>query len=124
MNLLAESHAFDKLHGDEVRPATLTDFVNVRDVRMIERRGGRRLLFKAAHSIMVSSHLHRQSLQSDFAMEPRILRQVHLAHSAFADFRDDAVVRKCCVDAQRFAHYLWLLYFFRPSYSFAPLIFQ
>ena len=40
VDLLAERDAFDELHRDEVRSVALTDFINVRDVRMIERGGG------------------------------------------------------------------------------------
>ena len=91
MNLLAERHASDKLHG-EVRPVAHTNLVNVRDVRMIERRRGRRPLLEAAHSILVSGHFRGENLQRHFAMEPRILRQINLTHAAFADLGDDAVM--------------------------------
>ena len=40
MNLLAQRITVDVLHGDEVRAFALADFVDVRDVRMIECGGG------------------------------------------------------------------------------------
>jgi hypothetical protein len=58
---------------------------------MIERRRGRGLLFEAAHSVLVSSHFRRKNLQRHFAMEPRILSQIDLTHSACADLGDDPV---------------------------------
>ena len=40
VDLLAQSNAVDKLHRDEVHAFALADFVDVRDVRMIERGRG------------------------------------------------------------------------------------
>src|SRR6266550_899305 len=39
MNLLAQRHAIDKLHCDELGSVVLADFMDGSDVRMIKRRG-------------------------------------------------------------------------------------
>jgi hypothetical protein len=46
MEVLAQRDSVDKFHGDEVRPVTLTNLVNVCNVRMIERCRSRRFLFE------------------------------------------------------------------------------
>src|SRR5258708_4691135 len=47
----------------------------------------------------------------------RIFGQKHFTHPARSDFGDNAVMRKCCVDAQRLIHSLFTTYLFRPSYK-------
>src|SRR5713226_3223252 len=68
MNLFAQREAVDKLHRDEMHTLLLADFVDVRDVRMIERRGGLRLLDKAAHAILVGGNFDGKNLQGYLAM--------------------------------------------------------
>ena len=52
MNFLAQCRPFDKLHRNKIDPVTLTNFIDVRDVRVVQ--GGRRLRFlhKAVHSAL------------------------------------------------------------------------
>ena len=71
---------------------------------MIERRCSLRFLFEAAHSILVSGHFWGQNLQRHFAVEPRILSQIDLAHAAGADLRDDPVMRQRGVGFEFFIH--------------------
>jgi hypothetical protein len=104
VDLLAESNAFHKLHGDEVSAVALTNLVNVCDVWMIERRCGFRLLHKATHAILVCSDVGWQNLQHDFAIELCVVRQTHLAHSTHADLRNDAVMRQNCAGRQILSH--------------------
>ena len=67
------------------------DFINVRDVRMIQRCGRFCFAHEAVHSIAVRSDLRGQDLQRNFTIEFRVLRQIHFAHSARADLRADLV---------------------------------
>src|SRR4051812_28543289 len=53
MNKLTQRKAINEFHGDEVQAISFTNFVDVRDVRMIEGGGGHCLLFEAAHSILI-----------------------------------------------------------------------
>ena len=100
VNHLAQRLPFDELHRDEVQVVRFADFVDVRDVRMIE--SGRRLRFanEPLHPITVRSHLGGQNLQRNFAIQLCILRQVNFAHSAFADLRADFVTAESCARGQ------------------------
>src|SRR5436309_15520286 len=53
MNELTQRKAINELHRDEVHAFVLTNFVDVRDVRMIQRGGGLRLLSETPHPIFV-----------------------------------------------------------------------
>jgi len=90
MNLFARRHAFDKLHRDEVSTFTLTNLVYVRDVQVIERRRRLRLADETLHPVVIGSNIRGQDLQRDFAIEFCVLREIHLTHSARADFRHDS----------------------------------
>ena len=68
MNLLAQRDAVDKLHRDEVHAIVLADLIDVRDVRMIERGRGLRLLNEAAHAILIGGNFGGKNLQRDLAM--------------------------------------------------------
>jgi len=81
-NLVAQRHAIDVLHCDEVEIIHCSDLVDVRDVWVIERRGRRGFLFEAPHSILVRSEVSRQDFQRDFAIQTRVLREVNFAHAA------------------------------------------
>ncbi len=52
----------DIFHRDEVHAIVLTDFINVRDVGMIERRRRLRFANEPFHAIAVQSHLGGQNL--------------------------------------------------------------
>jgi hypothetical protein len=80
--------------------------LNVCNVWVIERCRGRRLLFEAAHSILVSGHFRGENLQRHFAMEPRVFRQINFTHAAFADLGDDAVMSDDRVGGYTFAQIL------------------
>ena len=96
MNLGAQRDSIDKLHRDEVSALTLTNFIDVRNVRMIERGGRLRLLSKTAHPVLIRSKLGGKNLQGDFAIEFSVLRQINLAHPARANFRADFVATEFC----------------------------
>ena len=54
---MAQREAIDELHGDEVRTITLTNLIDMRDVRMIEGSGRGRFLLKSPHPIGMGGHL-------------------------------------------------------------------
>src|SRR5712691_11581248 len=74
----------------------MLDLVNRYDVGMVERRCSLGLLHKALHPVWMSSDFNRQYLQRNFARQFRILRQIHLTHSALANLRADFVVTEFC----------------------------
>ena len=104
MNFLAQRHAVNKLHRNEVHAVSFTNFIDVSDVRMIERRRSFGFLDKPSHSILIRSQFSRQNLQRHLAFELRVLRQIHFAHSTFADLRDNTVMRQSGVCREFFIH--------------------
>jgi hypothetical protein len=96
MNLLAQGDAIDKLHRDEVHALALANFMDGCDVRMIERGRGLRFLFEAPHPILIGSQISGKNFQGNLAMQPRIFREIHLAHPARANLRPDFVTTEFC----------------------------
>src|SRR5882724_2807358 len=94
MNLLAKRNAFHKLHRDEMRAIVFSDLEDLCNVRMTQCGGGFCLAHKAVHALAIRCDFGGKYLQRYFAIEPGVLREIHLAHSTRADFRDDTVVRK------------------------------
>ena len=87
--------AFDVLHRD-VRhqlPVVLgfAGFVDNRDVGVIQRRGGARLVEQAADAAG-RRRIRAQRLQGDDAAKQEILRAIHLAHAARAEAIKNPVV--------------------------------
>ena len=52
-NLLAERLAIHKFHRNEIHAIVLANLVDVRDVRMIERRGSLGFLGESTHAILI-----------------------------------------------------------------------
>src|SRR6266404_194550 len=92
----ADISAVDKLHRDVVRAATLANFVDVRDVGMVERRGRLCLAHEALHAIAIRTNIGGQNFQCDFAIESCVLRQINLTHPARANLRADFVAAEFC----------------------------
>ena len=88
---LAQVLALDVLHGDEVRPVVDADVVDVRDVRVVEGRGGARLALEPLAVDLVDGQLRGQHLDRDGAVEPRVPRPVDLPHAAGARGGEDLV---------------------------------
>jgi hypothetical protein len=86
----AQRLAFDELHRDVGDRILAADVVDGHDVRMIESRGGARLLLEAPERLGAGD-VRRQDFQRDVAVELRITGAVNLSHSAGADRRDDAI---------------------------------
>ena len=87
----AQRFAVDHLHRDEVQTAGVTDLVDRADVRMVERCCGASFADHAPASIGIVRELTRQQFQRNVAPECRIVRAIHLPHSAGAERRDDLV---------------------------------
>ena len=86
---LREVVAFDELHdqGRRDRPAAvawsdLLDAINLRDMRVIQRRERLRLAGEARHPLGVRGEQIRQDLDGDVAVEPRVAGAEHFAHAA------------------------------------------
>ena len=68
MDLLAQRDAVDELHRDELHAIVFANLMDVRDVPMIERCRGLRLLNEAAHAILIGCNFGGKNLQPDLAM--------------------------------------------------------
>ena len=79
--------------------------INLRNVRMIQRREKARLSFESRQPLGVDGERRRQNLDRDLAAQPRIARSIHLAHPAGADGGEDLYgpSRAPALRAKRFA---------------------
>ena len=59
--------------------------VNRKDVRMIQRAGGLRLLFKPPQAIGVLRKSRRQYFDRDIAIQLLVTRAIDFTHAALAD---------------------------------------
>ena len=59
VKVVAQSSALDEFHRDETQAIYFTNFVDVRDVRMIQGRCGLRLLNEPAHSVLIGGEILR-----------------------------------------------------------------
>ncbi len=98
--------AAHQLHGDEADAVGFVDFVDHRDVRMLERR--RRLCFldEAGAPIRIGDELRRQHLQRHVAVQPRIAGAIDHAHTSAADFVEDFVAAERAPDQRGHADIL------------------
>ena len=84
--------AFHQLHDQGERAiAGLFEPVNVRDVRMVDRRERFCFAAEARDAFFITRELGRQDLQGNIAIEFRIARAIHLAHPADAKERADLI---------------------------------
>ena len=90
-----ERLSLQQLHGDEVLAVRFVNLMNSADVRMIERRGGKRFSLKAFTSSGIILHIGRQELQRDMAMQLEVFGFVHHTHPAATELRENAIVRDC-----------------------------
>ena len=88
----SQCSSLDMLHGDEDKSVLFTDFVDGADVGMVERRSHLGLADQACASRLVASHLGRQDLQNDLAVQPFIPGKISHTHAASPDGFDDVVM--------------------------------
>jgi len=98
---LFQGEPFDVLHGEEASPVPLPHFVDVTDVRVIQRR--RRPCFpeEAFVGRGVELQLRSEELQGHFAVEGDVVRKKHFPHAALADLLENAVVTESAADHGR-----------------------
>jgi hypothetical protein len=95
---LGQVFAIDELHRDErgypfmpLRPVQSLQPIDVRDVRMVQRRKDLRLTFEPCQAISIERKRFREDLERHIAIELRVSRAIHFSHSARADRADDFV---------------------------------
>ena len=74
------------------------DVVNGADVGMIERGSGFGFALEAFERLRVVREIVGEEFQGDEAIEARVFGFVDDAHSAAAEFFDDAVMGNCAAD--------------------------
>src|SRR5512144_1513882 len=94
MDLLAQCFAVNEFHRYVAYASAFANVIDVCDVWMVECGSRFRLTNKPLHAIPMRCNVGGQNLQRNFAIQFRVLRQIHLTHSARAEFGHYAVVRK------------------------------
>src|SRR5262249_30598360 len=91
--------ALTELHHE----SAILHAVDLRDVRMIQRREGSRLAFEARKAFGVRGERVRQNLDRDVALEFGVMGAVDLTHSTFAELVEDAIGPDRAADHFRYA---------------------
>ena len=88
-----EVHPVDELHRQEAVVANDADFVDRRDVRVIELADDTRLVEKAAHVLLIRRQIPAQRLDNDeaLAFTDPLLGQIDIAHAAPTKGREQRV---------------------------------
>jgi hypothetical protein len=103
-NPLREVLALDEFHHERGDASTLLEAVDGGDVRIVQGREHFRFALKTREPIVVRCQCRRQDLDRDLALQFRVGRPKHLAHSPFTDLGRDVVdaearsgsYRQCC----------------------------
>jgi len=91
---LVEPFAWHELHREVRHTPIATGLDDVDDVVVAQLRDGACLTFETRTRLGVRGDLGPEQLERDLAAERALLREVHRAHSAFAEARDQPVVRE------------------------------
>ncbi len=73
-------------------PSHFLDRVNGDDVGVVQRRRGAGLALEPFAPVGVARKLAGEDLERDAPLEPRVVGEVHLAHSPFPEHFDDLIV--------------------------------
>jgi hypothetical protein len=82
---LGEAATRQVLHHDEVGVRLVAGVEHGHDVRMIQRRGGRRLTLEPCYQSRIPGAVAGQDLDRDGSVEHAICRAIHDAHAASTD---------------------------------------
>ena len=86
-----EIFAVHIFHREEEAAIHLADVEHAANVGMRDFAGQAHLLMEPRARSFVPHHRVRQEFQRDRLRQPQVLRAINLAHSAFAEKRDDAI---------------------------------
>ena len=95
---MLQRHAIQKLHSDERLSVLLANVVDRADIGVIQGGSSLRFALKAAERLWVSGNFIGKELESDEAMQSRVLSLVDHAHAAAAQLLDDPVMRDGLAD--------------------------
>ena len=85
----SQRRSLDEFHHDCLDATGIFYAVESRDVGMVQRGKGSRLVLETCDTIGVLRHRRWEHLDSDLAFQFYIPRQVHISHAARADEGDD-----------------------------------
>ena len=88
---IGQRRPFDQLHHQRDGPARLLQAVDVRDVRVVQRRENFGFALKAGEPVGVRRDRRRQDFDRDLALQVGIGGAVHLTHAAHAEQGDDVI---------------------------------
>ncbi len=94
----SERRAVEQFLDDVAGLAVGADVEHRRDMGMVERGRGARLLFEAREPLGIGGESGGQDLDGDVAAEPRVHGLVDLAHAAFAELVLDPIGSEGCPD--------------------------
>jgi hypothetical protein len=80
-NPLRQILTFDEFHHERANASTFLEAVDVRDVRVVERREDLRFSLEAGEPIGIGGEGVWQDFQRDIAIQLRIARAIDLAHA-------------------------------------------
>jgi hypothetical protein len=89
---LRQRSALDAFHDDEIGPTLRVEFVDCGDIRMIELGEKKRFLAEVPARSFILEEAEREDFDGDVAVEAFVARAVDFAHTADADFVEDAVM--------------------------------
>ena len=81
---LSQSLTFNEFGGDVMTAISLADLKNSKNIRMVQRGRGPRLLLETTETFLVLRKDARQDLERDFATEFGIPGKIYFAHTATA----------------------------------------
>ena len=90
-NPFSQGRSLDEFHHDCLDASGIFYAVESRDVGMVQRGKGSRLLLETCDTVGFLRHRRWKHLDSDLALQFYIPRQVHISHAARADEGDDFV---------------------------------
>ena len=88
-----EGFAIRELHGDEPQVAVLGQFVDGRDMGVVQRASEPGFLHEALAAFGVGGEIRWKNLERDVAAQQFVVRQIHFAHAALAQLADDSIAR-------------------------------
>ena len=99
---LSQGAPLHVLHRDEVNPFMHADFVDVHDVRVIERRRGASLELEAFDARAIFRELRAKNLDGGEAAQLRVASTVHFTHTAGTERLENLVITEATA---RFEHH-------------------
>src|ERR1700693_5280459 len=117
-HLLAKGRPLDKFGSNKMHSIRLPEFINCKNVRVIQSRSRMCFVFKATQTALIASDFWRKHFERDLSSESHILGQVNLAHAASSEQGNYFVMRQLSAGSNNcgaaFRHHLMSRFKHRP----------